>query len=193
HMEALPVCLHKKQHFRELIQRALLFSQSYPEALLKAEIRKSLRHDILDALAELMQDSLQQQQPARGESKSRLLARKAREFVLANPYENITVADLVDHLKVSRRTLQNSFLKVFDITPLNYLRAIRLNAVRRELQSETSCYHTVQDAAMAWGFWHLSQFAADYRLFFAEKPSDTLATRGRLQKIWQRQTAVTQC
>jgi AraC family ethanolamine operon transcriptional activator len=32
----------------------------------------------------------------------------------------------------------------------------------------------VQDVAAAWGFWHLSQFATDYRKLFGTRPSDTL-------------------
>ena len=45
-------------------------------------------------------------------------------------------------------------------------------------------YKTVQDVAGAWGFWHLSQFSADYQRFFNELPSQTLAKRGEVfQKI----------
>jgi AraC family ethanolamine operon transcriptional activator len=32
----------------------------------------------------------------------------------------------------------------------------------------------VQDVAAAWGFWHMSQFATDYRKLFGMRPSDTL-------------------
>jgi AraC family ethanolamine operon transcriptional activator len=34
----------------------------------------------------------------------------------------------------------------------------------------------VQDVAAAWGFWHLSQFATDYRKLFGVRPSETLKT-----------------
>jgi AraC family ethanolamine operon transcriptional activator len=39
----------------------------------------------------------------------------------------------------------------------------------------------VQDVAAAWGFWHLSQFATDYRKLFGMRPSETLkaAVSGR--------------
>jgi AraC family transcriptional regulator, ethanolamine operon transcriptional activator len=36
---------------------------------------------------------------------------------------------------------------------------------------------TIQDIASHWGFWHLSQFAQDYRQLFGELPSDTLHKR----------------
>ena len=65
------------------------------------------------------------------------------------------------------------------MSPGAYLRALRLNAVRRELKSPAARSKTVQDAAAAWGFWHLSQFALDYRKLFGERPSQTLRTRWR--------------
>jgi AraC-like DNA-binding protein len=33
---------------------------------------------------------------------------------------------------------------------------------------------TVQDVAAHWGFWHLGQFAQDYKRLFGELPSTTL-------------------
>ena len=35
----------------------------------------------------------------------------------------------------------------------------------------------VADIANGWGFWHMGQFAADYRRQFGELPSETLARR----------------
>jgi AraC family ethanolamine operon transcriptional activator len=34
----------------------------------------------------------------------------------------------------------------------------------------------INEIANRWGFWHMSQFAADYRRFFGELPSETLRT-----------------
>ena len=43
---------------------------------------------------------------------------------------------------------------------------------------------SVQDIAASWGFWHLSQFATDYRKLFGVRPSDTLkAARAALGDI----------
>jgi AraC family ethanolamine operon transcriptional activator len=32
----------------------------------------------------------------------------------------------------------------------------------------------VADIAIRWGFWHMGQFARDYRAMFGELPSETL-------------------
>jgi len=88
------------------------------------------------------------------------------------------VADLCIELGVSRRTLQYSFQDVLNLNPVKFLRAIRLNAVRRALKSaDANGRETVADVAARWGFWHLSHFAAEYKAMFDELPSETLKRR----------------
>ena len=54
-----------------------------------------------------------------------------------------------------------------------YFRAFRLNAVRQELKTAPDTA-TVHEIAQRWGFWHIGEFAAAYRLLFGELPSQTL-------------------
>jgi AraC family transcriptional regulator, ethanolamine operon transcriptional activator len=56
---------------------------------------------------------------------------------------------------------------------VTYLRVMRLNRVRRELQTHRR--DSIGDVAARWGFWHLSRFAADYSRLFGELPSATRA------------------
>ena len=49
--------------------------------------------------------------------------------------------------------------------------------MRNHLSNPESPYASVQDAAAAYGFWHMSQFAVDYRELFGERPSETLKRR----------------
>ncbi|RJF92067.1 helix-turn-helix domain-containing protein [Noviherbaspirillum saxi] len=63
--------------------------------------------------------------------------------------------------QVSRRTLQYCFEEVVGMSPLNFLRTVRLNAVRRELFFKCQLGQ-VTEVAMSWGFRHLSQFASDF-------------------------------
>ncbi len=81
-----------------------------------------------------------------------------------------TVAQLCVELGVSRRTLQNGFQQVLDVSPLTYLKAVRLRQVRRALKAARS----VTEAATRFGFWHFGHFAQDYQVMFGELPSDTL-------------------
>lgn len=98
---------------------------------------------------------------------------RIRDYLLAHAAEAITVPELCRHFHLSRRALQYCFEDVAGMSPAAYLRALRLNGVRRDLKSG-SAHSTVSDVAGAWGFHHLSQFAQDYRRMFGELPSATL-------------------
>jgi AraC family ethanolamine operon transcriptional activator len=85
--------------------------------------------------------------------------------------EAISVPELCAATGVSRRALQYAFEDVLHLSPVTYLRAMRLNRVRAELLA--GCADSVGDIAARWGFWHLSRFAAEYRELFGELPSAT--------------------
>ncbi len=85
-----------------------------------------------------------------------------------------TVADLCAAAGVSERTLEYAFRERFGLTPKAYLRAYRLNRVRTDLLRADWLATTVAGIANRWGFWHIGQFARDYRMMFGENPSATL-------------------
>lgn len=104
--------------------------------------------------------------------------RPVRHWVLVKAVEEklqdaatcpLSIAELCADLGISRRTVQYAFQEAFDLNPVAYLRAVRLNHVRRELRLGA----TVTNAATKWGFLHLGSFASDYRRMFGELPSTT--------------------
>lgn len=129
---------------------------------------------LLDVAAGLLA-ALQPAPPERGNATSRRrLVAQVLEIVQADPERAPDVPELCARLHVSRRTLQYAFEEEAGISPLACLRSVRLNGVRRLLQ-RAAPGQTVQAAAVAWGFWNQSAFAADYRRHFGERASDTLA------------------
>ncbi len=102
---------------------------------------------------------------------------QARDYVLGHRDQVITVPELCERLHVSRRTLQYCFEDVLGISPIQYLRIIRLNGARRHLRQDLSGSRTVRDIAADWGFWHFSQFSSDYRKLFGQSPSESLRQR----------------
>ena len=102
---------------------------------------------------------------------------KARELVLAHHDQALTVPQLCEQLFVSRRTLQYCFEDVLGMSPMQYLRLIRLNGARRHLRQAPAKSLTVQDVAADWGFWHFSQFSSDYRKLFGHSPSQSIQAR----------------
>jgi len=103
---------------------------------------------------------------------------RARPFIEAHRDRPITVAELCEATRLSRRTLEYAFGEQLGVSPRAYLAALRLDGVRRELVPSDPPV-TIADVANRWGFWHMGQFAADYRRQFGELPSETLRRRGR--------------
>lgn len=119
-------------------------------------------------------DSVDATIPAETQIRSELnqwnVIKRIREIVVDGPECPLTVAELAMRLNLSRRTIQNAVARTLDMSPLAYLRALRLSEVRREIGSAAS----VTEIATRWGFWHFGYFARDYRGMFGELPSDTL-------------------
>ena len=67
----------------------------------------------------------------------------------------------------------------FGISPHRFLKLRRMSMVRAALRSCEGRMPLVKSVALAHGFWHLGQFAHDYRATFGETPSDTLVRARR--------------
>jgi len=93
--------------------------------------------------------------------------------------EPISLQDLSDACGFRPRSLINAFEAFTGVSPMMYLKAMRLNGVRKALRA-TGHRARIIDIAMDWGFEHMGHFAADYRAMFGERPSETSRTRGDL-------------
>ncbi len=99
--------------------------------------------------------------------------RRAIEFMHANAHLPINVTQMAEAAGVTARSLQTAFRNHLDLTPLDYLRRIRLDRVREELRAAPPGT-AVADVARTWGFAHLGRFAAHYAERFGELPRQTL-------------------
>ncbi|WP_374615625.1 helix-turn-helix domain-containing protein [Thauera aminoaromatica] len=107
------------------------------------------------------------------------IVRKVRELALERPSEPLQIADICRSLAVSRRSLQYAFEDLVGMGAVEFLRNVRLNAVRRELRVATgSPDEPIAAIAARWGFWHMPRFAAYYRALFGELPSETRRREG---------------
>jgi AraC family ethanolamine operon transcriptional activator len=143
-------------------------------ALEFASARKAFRDDVLEHLLCLL---IEAAPPRRRNDVTRLtysdIVNRSRQHLLSDPNQPVSVLDLCQLLRVSRRTLQTSFLEVTGVTPSVYLRAVRLSLVRRLLRQTSASRLCINDAAARWGFIHMGKFAAEYRHMFGYLPSQT--------------------
>ena len=159
----------------QALKEALALAQHFTDASALNQLRDDLLIEWIEALPPSVDtsdlDSL---------ARRKRMVDKACGLMMANPDEPPSILEVCSRVGASRRKLNYCFQDVLGTSPTQYLRALRLNGVRRGLR-EVGPGATVQDVAARWGFWHLGQFSLDYKKHFFELPSETLARarRGR--------------
>jgi AraC-like DNA-binding protein len=101
------------------------------------------------------------------------------ELIHAHPHQQLAVAKLCIAAGVARRTLESAFHDQFGLGPAAFMKQRRLADVRRALLAADPAADRVADVMEHFGFAHVGQFAADYRVMFGERPSETIAVRSR--------------
>lgn len=105
--------------------------------------------------------------------------RRAIRFVHDHAGEPIEVADIAVGAGLSERGLQDLFRRRLAVSPMRYLREVRLDRVHLELTAPRGGIRTVRDVAHRWQFAHLGRFAAHYRRRFGEGPNESMRRTGR--------------
>ncbi|MFC8509322.1 AraC family transcriptional regulator [Streptomyces sp. NPDC057411] len=100
--------------------------------------------------------------------------KRAMDAVRARPEHPFTSTELAALARVSVRRLQESFREHVGMSPMAYVREVRLERVHEELSAAAPDEASVTEVAWRWGFAHPGRFAARYRERFGETPSATL-------------------
>ena len=98
---------------------------------------------------------------------------RVRRFIHEHLAETMTLAELCRHAHLQARSLEYGFRDLVGLSPFKYIKMLRLGEVRRRLQTSSAAERSVSEVALDCGFCHLSQFAADYKRVFLERPSAT--------------------
>ncbi|MFD8500385.1 helix-turn-helix transcriptional regulator [Amycolatopsis sp. NPDC059657] len=108
--------------------------------------------------------------------------RRAAVFCEDNAHGPISVTDMAAAARTSVRALQKGFRSQFGMSPMGYLRRVRLSRVHDDLvaiRRGTAMPSTVTEVALRWGFVHLGRFAQVYRETYGEPPSATAGLSGK--------------
>lgn len=101
--------------------------------------------------------------------------RRAVAHMYAHCAQPLTLTQIAAAAGVSARALQNAFSRHYGVTPMRYLRGIRLEQAHRELKAADPVYgDTVTKIARRWGFSNPSRFALLYRHAYGDHPRTTL-------------------
>jgi AraC-like DNA-binding protein len=100
--------------------------------------------------------------------------RDAMDIIDTGPHLPLTTATLARRCHVSVRTLQEGFQRHLGVSPMAYLRQVRLRRAHRDLRSADPSHNTVASIAHRWGFTHLGSFAAAHKTMYGETPRHAL-------------------
>jgi len=104
--------------------------------------------------------------------------KRAIDIMEAEPGRVVTVRDLARMAGVSVRSLQAGFQQHTGMSPMTYLRQLRLARAHDDLRRAGGNGRTVTEVAHRWGFVHMGRFAAAYRARYGHPPGDTLRAAG---------------
>ena len=172
---AAPSHIHNRdlaQSIRVQLHHALSQLLSQPLRFARQGARQQFQLDMKELVADCLQTTPPTaSDPGRGRAAS--VVRSAIEHVMSQPEETPSIDELCQVTLTCRRNLQKCFERMTGESPAQFLKAQRLNAVRREILQAPGA-RLIGDIAADWGFWHISQFSTDYRKLFGESPSDTV-------------------
>jgi AraC-like DNA-binding protein len=153
----------------QVLQLSWNFSEPSETAAASAAIRESLLAAVDTAFADVVAARWASRANATPQFKIfRDVEAALSEYITQPVYSG----DLATQIGVSVRTMDDAVQRYRGMSLHRYLRLRRLWLVRKRLLAGT---HSVKACALAFGFWHLSDFSRSYRMQFGESPSETVA------------------
>jgi AraC-like DNA-binding protein len=162
---------------RDLVRRVFAAASEIGDLPDTGGVSVAMRESLLAAIDSAVAEFI----PSRWSSQ----ANASRHFKIFRDIEDALASHLGDviyseelaaHIGVSVRTMHDAVQRYRGMSLHRYLRLRRLWLVRRRLIAGAD---SVKAAALAYGFWHLSDFAQAYREQFGEAPSETLGRSRR--------------
>lgn len=164
--------------FERRAQWVLRAAEIYPDCFQRREIRRVAEIGLIGSVVSMLQNprrKIEQPPPA---ARRRNAVASIEAYLEHHLSDSLTLVDLCRVSGLKARALQYAFREKYGVSPMGYLKLIRLEKARRLLSSRDAPRVNVTTVALECGFWHLAQFAQDYPQMFGERPSQTLLARG---------------
>ncbi len=162
----------------ELVAHICHVSESAPTALASEGVRKQYSRTLMELLLGVAPHS---HTDPLNESVNRATAwhvRRARDYIHEHLSEIISVASIAARVGVTPRTLQNGFRKALNLTPAEYIRRARIEALHRSLLAADET-KGVTNAMINLGIVNFGRYAQYYREQIGVSPSTTLKEKAR--------------
>jgi AraC-like DNA-binding protein len=170
-----PVSAARAAHWRAAVRHlrteVLVNDEVMASPLSRAEVFRSLATTLVETFPNPALDALAEAAAGRF---APLTVRRAVTFIEDHAADDVGLADIAAAAGIGPRGLQLAFRRHHDMTPLEYLRRVRLEHAHRDLQSGNPATDTVAAIAARWGFTHHGNFSAAYLRAYGRSPSITL-------------------
>ena len=163
---ALTRDLRRAHRLRRFLQAVFSTGHDLPEKAVSGALVPMLADSFEDLNGRVVE-------PSKCLNRRLTAVRICEEYMRENVDITLTLLDLSTVARMRSRSLINAFEAVTGFSPMDYLKRLRLNGVRRALQHGDKRTRII-DVATDWGFWHMGHFTTDYRAMFRETPSATL-------------------
>lgn len=161
--------------YRIGLQRVIILLQKNPRLFHYPSISKLLSDTVMKLVLNVLTPTLEKNERLKPFSNRKRGVRRVVEFLDANARQLPTIAELCEVANLSERSLQYGFREMLGVTPIQYLRVVRLNGAHRDLtHADYQSHAKVVDIALKWGFLELGRFAKEYHRFYNQLPSQTL-------------------
>lgn len=169
-----------QQRLRDLVAQALSAAGQFDHLTDAGVASSAIRESLLAGVDAVFADVIPTKWASHANTARQFrIVQDIRAVLAASLAKPVYSEELAQHVGVSVRSMHDAILRYRGMSLHRFLRLRWLWLVRRQLLEGTA--ESVKATALAFGFWHLGDFSASYRLQFGEPPSETLArARGRL-------------
>ncbi|NQZ09933.1 MAG: helix-turn-helix domain-containing protein [Algicola sp.] len=156
------------------LRKTLLLLEQQPTLLQLPDIRRMLSGQMFQLVINMLCSTQDYQQPLMPQSRRLTGVHRVVDFLKTHASHLPTMAELCTVAQLSERSLEYGFKEQFGVTPVRYVKLVRLNGVRQDLSASDPKFTKVVDIALRWGFVEFGRFAGEYSRLFKELPSHTL-------------------
>ena len=160
------------EKLHEVFDRYIQSAEEDPELIQSKNFYTCLKEELISVLIEILFSEESRVLP-KAKDQMVLSWDKIETYIETHKSRPIMISELSKAVGVGERSLYRMFNDRFLLTPKAYLNTLRLNGVKNDLTNTSSSEKTIADIANNWGYWHMGQFAADYKRLFGELPSQT--------------------
>jgi AraC-like DNA-binding protein len=157
----------------ELVAHICHVSATAPAALANEGVRKQYSRTLMEIMLSAAPHSHADSIDEAANSATAWHVGRARDYVHDHLSEGISITDVAARVGVTPRTLQNGFRKAFNLTPAEYIRRARVDALHRALLAADASAG-VTNLMMNVGIVNFGRYAQYYREQIGVSPSTTL-------------------